>query len=159
MLACVVSKLLQEISWLASTSSQVLWGWTFPLIALTEVKYWQRNEHRGDSDPYKNAVRRHGLVRGLSVSSELQWLTRESASCQLSLFTHRHTAQAKNTRTVSDSAYRNPASLISVSLITILSCLVLIQPVKHYRSQSEMSCLKPLSRPLNVSTCFRVGLL
>lgn len=80
MLACVVSEPLQEISSLASTGSQVVWGLSFVLYAHTQFKNALRNGQRGDSDPYKNAVWRHGLLRGLSISPELQWLTGESST-------------------------------------------------------------------------------
>lgn len=59
----------------------LLWGVFFSLYALTRFELPVRHGHWGHSDPYKDAFRRHGLVRWLSIPSELQWLAGESFEC------------------------------------------------------------------------------
>lgn len=167
----------------------LLWGVLFPLYALTRFEQPVRHGHWGHSDPYKDAFRRHGLVRWLSIPSELQWLAGESLECYVASIVICHFQfhsflrmflKLKTSCPVKQHS-RDPVIPLGYKAhidFTLLSCQPPCNGIKrnnfwlflsfgklvtcdcnsrccaYFRSQSEMSCQKPLSRPLNVSFCF-----
>lgn len=140
------------------------------------------NGRRANCDSYQNADRRYGLVRRLSISSELQWFAGESQNATglklgLNVVFNFYSWNSLTGKFVliwyvlikwlCESLHSNVIRKrnLWIQIQRADRCRYLFAAVNFsrtsnlFRSLFEMSCLKPLWQPLNVSVCLATLLL